>query len=62
MARFPGYGPKAYRDKNADKPVEDYVSQVNGREGTETKDPAKLGRFKNPTKAEREYQSQWDEQ
>lgn len=62
MARFPGYGPKAYRDKNADKPVEDYVSQVNGREGTKTEDPAKLGKNKNLTKAERARQAEYYEQ
>lgn len=62
MTRFPGYGPKAYRDRNADKPVEDYVSRVNGREGTETEDPAKLGKNKNLTKAERARQAEYYEQ
>ena len=63
MAKFfEGFGPDAYRKKNEGKPIEDFLSDVNKREGTTTEDPAKLGRFKNPTKAERERQSQWDEQ
>ena len=61
MAFFKEYRNK-YREKHKDDQIEDYVSQVNGREGTTTEDPAKLGKNKNLTKAERERQSQWDEQ
>lgn len=61
MAFFKEYRDK-YKEKHKNDQVEDYVSQVNGREGTTTEDPAKLGNHKNPTKAERERQSQLDEQ
>ena len=62
MARFEGYGPSAYREKNAGKPVEDYVSKINGREGTKTVDPSKLKHKKKLTKKERERLAQYDEQ
>lgn len=42
MARFPGYGVEAYREKHNGESVEDLTSKINGREGTETPDPASL--------------------
>ena len=51
-----------YKEKHKNEEIPDYVSMINGRENTETPDPAKLGNHKNLMKAERERQSQWDEQ
>lgn len=51
---FKGFGREAYVKKNAGKPVEDYVSQVNRREGTETVDPSTLKSEKTLTKKEKE--------
>lgn len=63
MAKFfEGFGPDAYRKKNEGKPVEDFLSDVNKREGTTTEDPAKLGKNKNLTKAERARQAEYYEQ
>lgn len=60
MARFPGYGPQAYQSKNKGKPVEDLTTRINGREGTETENPATLQVHKNLSKAQRARQSQYD--
>lgn len=54
LAELRNLGRKAYEQKNAGKPVEDYVSQVNKREGTETVDPSTLKSEKTLTKKERE--------
>lgn len=61
MAFFKEYRDK-YREKHKDDQIEDYASQVNGREGTTTEDPAKLGKNKNLTKAERARQAEYYEQ
>lgn len=61
MAFFKEYRDK-YREKHKDDQIEDYASQVNGREGTATEDPAKLGNHKNLTKAERTRQAEYYEQ
>lgn len=61
MAFFKEYRDK-YREKHKDDQIEDYASQVNGREGTTTEDPAKLGNHKNLTKAERARQAEYYEQ
>lgn len=60
MARFPGYGPQAYQNRNKNKPVEDLTAKINGREGTETESPATLQVHKNLSKAQRARQSQYD--
>lgn len=63
MAKFfEGFEPDAYRKKNEGKPVEDFLSDVNKRKGTTTEDPAKLGKNKNLTKAERARQAEYYEQ
>lgn len=54
LAELRKLGRQAYEQKNAGKPVEDYVSKVNRREGTETADPSTLKSEKTPTKKEKE--------
>lgn len=61
MAFFKEYRDK-YKEKHKNDQVEDYVSRVNKREGTTTEDPAKLGKNKNLTKAERARQAEYYEQ
>ena len=60
MARFPGYGPQAYQDKNKNKPVEDLTATINGREGTKTEDPSQLEVHKNLSKAARAKQARYN--
>lgn len=62
MARFPGYGAQAYREKHNGESVEDLASKVNGREGTETPDPASIKTEKVLTKKQKARLNEINEQ
>lgn len=57
MARFPGFGPDAYNEKHRGEEVPNF--KVNGREGTDTPDPASLKRPEKPLTRKQEESSDW---
>lgn len=61
MAFFKEYR-KKYIEKNKGKEVEDLTSKINGREGTDTPDPASLKNEKTLTKKQKARLNEYEEQ